>query len=331
MIFAMPTAKGIEFLSTELKQDAQKYILVGAETTDNADLDRLIGRSKDTQESSYISELEYSAVTNYAYHEDTIDIAYFDEKKYLTFEINLGKLNTDKYLYACLIVDASKNILAVVPMPKIVLNAHIGGVLVIKLSIVGNKPGELVFLNRDFPSYTEWEAFKAQMNADFEQKARAFEEQKKLFATAIDSQIQDFNTQKSAFDQKMGELETSRVHLAQEFASTLNIAKANALATMSGLTHFERVDVMIAHPKPSTFTLEAGQFVIFCFDAPVDWGWFTIDIEGQPQIIVQQESGGRHATFRPIPLLNPTNTPKSVTVRMPGVYGKDQLYYYIIR
>ncbi|WP_104728613.1 hypothetical protein [Helicobacter felis] len=343
MIFAMPTAKGIEFLSTELKQDAQKYILVGAETTDNADLDRLIGRSKDTQESSYISELEYSAVADYAYHEDIIDIAYFDEKKYLTFEINLGKLNTDKYLYACLIVDANNTILAVIPMPKIVLNAHIGGVLVIKLSIVGNKPGELVFLNRDFPSYTEWEAFKAQMNADFEQKAREFEEQKKLFTTAIDSQIQDFNTQKSAFDQKMGELEASRVHLAQEFASTLNIAKANALATMSGLTHFEKIDltdfVQVGRTNTWTtsFVVEPGSFIIMCFSFVQDWADWHLrfkyeddhDITAFPDMNADEGAHDNYAGFFSVPYWN--DSARRVRVFWRGWYTRSSnLYYYKI-
>ncbi|WP_104749036.1 hypothetical protein [Helicobacter cynogastricus] len=343
MIFSVPTAKGIEVLSAEFQQEAKKYLLVGADTTEDAELDRLIGRNPDGQGDTYVSELEFNAIENYVYYEGTIDIARYDEQRYLTFEINLGKLNTDKYVYACLIVDDAKNILAVVPLAKVVLNAHVGGVLVIKFSVVGRQPGELVFLNRDFPSYQEWTDFKAQLNNEFAQKTREFEAQKTLFTNAIDAKMLEFNTQKDTFTQKLTELESSRANLAQEFASTLNIAKANALATMSGLTHFEKIDltdfVQVGRTNTWTtsFVVEPGSFIIMCFSFVQDWADWHLrfkyeddhNITAFPDMNADEGIHDTYAGFFSVPYWN--DSARRVRVFWRGWYTRSSnLYYYKI-
>lgn len=206
MIHGIPTDKGLEVLNSELKNTATRYALVGDDGPTNDTLDRLIGRDPVTGQEAYTSDLEYSAVQNYIYHTASVDLVQFDENKALTFEINLGNLDTTKYLFACLLLGADDVVLAVIPLPKLILSAEVGGLLTIKFSIKGREPGQIVFLNRDFPSRAEWDVFKKTLSALFEGKAgeivRLSDEMRAVLA-----QIQE---QKSAFLQ---ELDTRRAQI----------------------------------------------------------------------------------------------------------------------
>ncbi|GMT38531.1 hypothetical protein NHP20013_06040 [Helicobacter bizzozeronii] len=203
MIYGIPTDKGLEVLNSQFKTSAQTFALVGAPSPVQEDLDRLVGRDPDTGQEAYTSDLEYSAIENHIYHRGAVDVAYYDENKALTFEINLGNLNTDQYLFGCLILGDNNAVLAVIPLPKLILSAEVGGVLTIKFAIKGRNPGELIFLNRDFPSYAEWEVFKKTFSADFLEKMAELERNKNSILSDFDSKIAALQAMKEKFERDL--------------------------------------------------------------------------------------------------------------------------------
>ncbi|WP_104753700.1 hypothetical protein [Helicobacter salomonis] len=228
MIYGIPTDKGLEVLNSEFKTSAQTYALVGAPTPVQEELDRLVGRDPATGQEAYTSDLEYSAIEDHIYHRGDIDIGYYDEAKALTFEINLGNLDTDKYLFGCLILGQDDAVLAVIPLPKLILSAEVGGVLTIKFAIKGRKPGELIFLNRDFPSYAEWEVFKKSFNADFLDKMAEFERNKTDILNAFDAKIAALQAMKEKFESDLqvyrNDLSTQIAQNRQEIMDTITPA-----------------------------------------------------------------------------------------------------------
>ncbi|WP_104758192.1 hypothetical protein [Helicobacter salomonis] len=199
MIHGIPTDKGLEILNSELKKTANTFALVGAPSPEQEQLDRLVGRDPATGKEAYTSDLEYSAIEDHIYHRGDIDIAYYDEEGLLTFEINLGNLNTDQYLFGCLILGNDNAVIVVIPLPKLILSAEVGGVLTIKFAIKGGNPGEIIFLNRDFPSYAEWEVFKKSFTQDF------------------NARIEQMNAIKAEFEAKLAALEQEKAAiLAQQ-------------------------------------------------------------------------------------------------------------------
>ncbi|WP_162982975.1 hypothetical protein [Helicobacter sp. L8] len=143
----------------------------------------------------------------------------------MTFEINLGNLNTDKYLFGCLILGADDAVLAVIPLPKIILSAEVGGVLTIKFAIKGRKPGEIIFLNRDFPSRAEWDVFKKTFNSDFLDKMAQFERNKTSILNAFDAKIAALQAMKEKFESDLQvyrhDLSTQIAQNRQEVLDTL--------------------------------------------------------------------------------------------------------------
>ncbi|WP_104758261.1 hypothetical protein [Helicobacter salomonis] len=266
MIYGIPTDKGLEVLNSEFKTSAQTYALVGAPTPVQEELDRLVGRDPATGQEAYTSDLEYSAIEDHIYHRGDIDIGYYDEAKALTFEINLGNLDTDKYLFGCLILGQDDAVLAVIPLPKLILSAEVGGVLTIKFAIKGRKPGELIFLNRDFPSYAEWEVFKKSFNADFLDKMAEFERNKTDILNAFDAKIAALQAMKEKFESDLqvyrNDLSTQIAQNRQEIMDTITPASVQTQVQEQVQTKvFEVLDTRINTlftPKQAKFeqTLE---------------------------------------------------------------------------
>ncbi len=123
---AIPTEFGLNVLSSELKDTATQYALLGATTHNEA--------------------TENLAV----FHQAEIDSSYFDEYGVLTFEVNLPVAqNFEKYMYTINILDEQDNIIISVDTPKTALVTGIGGIVVIKAAVMG-AAGEIIFRAHDY-------------------------------------------------------------------------------------------------------------------------------------------------------------------------------------
>ena len=152
MIKGIPTNYGIEILNSELKKEVQTYALLGLETPKDPSLEAIIAKE----------DISYDEVKDSIFYTNTIDVGYFDESGILTYEINLQNINTDKYMYALILLDTQNKIVAALPTPQVILIEGIGGLLTIKLPIKG-AVSEVVFVSSEYVSRAEFEAMKASL------------------------------------------------------------------------------------------------------------------------------------------------------------------------
>ena len=152
MIRGIPTNYGIELLNSELKKEVQTYALIGLESPKDPSLEALIAKE----------DISYDEIQDSIFYTNTIDVGYFDESGILTYEINLQNINTDKYMYAIMLLDTQNKIVAALPTPQVILIEGIGGLLTIKLPIKG-EISEVVFVSSEYVSRAEFEAMKASL------------------------------------------------------------------------------------------------------------------------------------------------------------------------
>lgn len=141
MIRGIPTNYGIEILNSELKKEVQTYALIGLEIPKDSSLESIIAKE----------DISYDEIKDSVFYTNAIDVGYFDENGILTYEINLQNINTDKYMYAIVLLDTQNKIIAALPTPQVILIEGIGGLLVIKLPIKG-AVNEVVFVSSDYVS-----------------------------------------------------------------------------------------------------------------------------------------------------------------------------------
>ncbi len=149
MIKGIPTDYGIQILNSELKEQVQNYILIGKENPKDLILENLIAKEN----------ILFNEIEEFIFHRNVIEVCYFDENGILTYEINLSNIDTDKYMYAILLIDSNNKIVASLPTPQVVLMEGVGGLITIKLPIQG-EVNEVVFVNSDYISREEFEVLK---------------------------------------------------------------------------------------------------------------------------------------------------------------------------
>ncbi|GMB93270.1 hypothetical protein NHP200010_09840 [Helicobacter bizzozeronii] len=291
MIYGIPTDKGLEVLNSQFKTSAQTYALVGAPTPMQEELDRLVGRDPDTGQEAYTSDLEYSAIENHIYHRGAVDVAYYDENKALTFEINLGNLNTDQYLFGCLILGDNNVVLAVIPLPKLILSAEVGGVLTIKFAIKGRNPGELIFLNRDFPSYAQWEVFKKTFSADFLEKMAELERNKNSIISDFDAKIAALQAMKEKFERDLeGYKNDLSVQIARSRQEVLDTITPASVQTQVRESIENKVFQVLDTRINNLFTPKQAQFEQTLQEYKTNLETYKTQVGGQIQSSIAQFS-----------------------------------------
>ncbi|WP_104759560.1 hypothetical protein [Helicobacter bizzozeronii] len=236
MILGNPTAKGLEILNGALRAQVKQYALIGLATPDDKPLEELIARQEFPQNppidpdkpAEKLSSLEFAQIAPFIYHRGKIDQAYFDDEKHLTFEVDLSTLNTQSYVYACALLTDQDVLVAVIALPRVIINDKMGGLLVIKFSILGDEADRIIYMNRDFPSHAELDTFKNTLYAQFtikkEQLDQAFDAKSAQMTQKVEQNINDL----AQFRQRLNqEQETFKQNLNTEqetFKRNLNTA-----------------------------------------------------------------------------------------------------------
>lgn len=152
MIRGIPTNYGIEILNSELKKEVQTYALIGLSDPKDEDLEALIRKE----------DIALDEISDNIFYKRAIDVGYFDENGILTYEINLQNINTDKYMYAIVLIDTIDKVIASIPTPQVILTEGMGGLITIKLPIKG-EISEVVFVSSEYVSREEFDALKASL------------------------------------------------------------------------------------------------------------------------------------------------------------------------
>lgn len=123
---AIATEHGLSLLSSEFKNQAKKFQLIGHTELNKTEADLTV------------------------FHSADIETSYFDNNKVLTFVIQIP-VDSDfqKYVYKINIIDTSDKVVANIQTPKIFLAKGIAGTLTIKAAVTGNA-GEIVFKKDDY-------------------------------------------------------------------------------------------------------------------------------------------------------------------------------------
>ncbi|ODS04302.1 hypothetical protein [Vibrio scophthalmi] len=128
---AIPTQYGIGVLNSELKNTVTQYRLIGA-STDNATSDTL-----------------------YSFHTEGIKTSYYDEDGILTFILNLPiEEHFDEYLHRIDVIDSKNQVVIECPTPKIALVKGVGGIVTLKVSILG-QAGDVIFKHGEYVTEAE--------------------------------------------------------------------------------------------------------------------------------------------------------------------------------
>ncbi|WP_104706255.1 hypothetical protein [Helicobacter bizzozeronii] len=240
MILGNPTAKGLEILNSSLRAQVKRYALIGTAAPNDAPLEELISRrvfpdnAPQDVDAQKLSPLEYAQIAPFIYHRGKIDQAYFDDEKHLTFEVDLSTLNTQSYVYACALLTDQDVLVAVIALPRVIVNDKMGGLLVIKFSILGDEADRIIYMNRDFPSHAELDTFKNALYAQFQTKTeqldQAFDAKSTQMSQRVEQNINDLaqfrqrlNQEQETFKRNLNTADNQfRDGLNRQFNTTVN-------------------------------------------------------------------------------------------------------------
>lgn len=159
MLEAFVTEYGLNALATELREKVKTFVIFGSKRDDDAQIDELIN-----------TEASYEKIENFIFYQGVMERGYFDENGLLSYEVNLKNIVADYYSYGMMIIDENKKSLATIKMPKIKFFTSVGGEIVIKLPITGEK-NQVIFTHNEYVSYSEFESYKNQEKVDVITKA----------------------------------------------------------------------------------------------------------------------------------------------------------------
>ena len=144
---AIPTPQGLEILNTELKEKATHFVLVGAKTYQDKELDEIIKNRVSTTMEDIKTHIFYS---------DKIESSFYDENGVLTFVMTIPvDKDLNDYMYGVGIVTSDlKELVAFTDTPKIVPIKGVGGTLSVKIAVRG-EAGEIIFKKNDYITSVE--------------------------------------------------------------------------------------------------------------------------------------------------------------------------------
>lgn len=148
---AIPTKEGMGILNEELKGQVGEYVLIGAPTYKEVELEKLIADTENAK---------FETIKNYVFYRDKCASVHYDENGILTFEVVLPiEADLQYYTFAVGLMAKNETLVCLTPTPKIVLIKGVGGSLIIKVAVRG-VAGEIVFQSGNGVSRQELVVFR---------------------------------------------------------------------------------------------------------------------------------------------------------------------------